>query len=152
MGIPIDEFHAMEMRVAANRLRGPAAAVIEFPKGEKVVVPVPLEAPLHQEVMDWCDSQQPWPWMYVHSRMDRKSTTHKGVPDFVIFGPFPLCLVLEGKARDEKQKPEQLLWAAKMKRIGWTVHMFRSMPEFLSIVAAVASPKQDPPAFRPEGS
>ena len=84
--------------------------------------------------MRWADGQKPWPWVYVHSQMNCATTTAVGVADFILFGPYPLCIVIEAKARQEKQRPSQLLWAAKMSRIGWRVHVARSMVEVMDVV------------------
>lgn len=94
---------------------------------------VPLEAPLHKAIMDWCDSQ--WPrWRYVHARMDKRSTTGNGVADFVIFGPYPACFVVECKTRTGKLSEDQMCWIEEMRLLGWVVHVVRSFKEFLTLV------------------
>lgn len=99
-----------------------------------VGVPVDRERKLHEDIMDWCDSQ--WPrWKYIHSRMDAKSTIQLGCQDFTIFGPHPICILVECKKKDGKIDPDQRNWIAEMKAIGWTVHVIRSMEEFKHIVA-----------------
>ena len=129
MGISHADFLAMEMRTAKNRGYGMPATRSSW----RTPKPVEREADLHRDIMDFCDRQQPWPWKYIRCRMDRESTITEGAHDFTIFGIYPLCILVEAKARNEKQKPKQLIWAAEMARLGWTVHVVRSMPEFLSI-------------------
>lgn len=134
MGISPGELLAMEMRVAQNRKRGPAARVEDA--RERQSDPVDRESKLHEAIMGDCDTMQPWPWPYIRARMDKRSTIGNGVHDLTVFGPFPLCILVEAKARDEKQKPDQLIWAAKLARQGWIVHVVRSKPEWAAAVAA----------------
>jgi len=90
------------------------------------------ESKLHRKIIEWCDSQ--WPrWKYVHARMDRKSTIGNGVADFVIFGPHPLCIVVECKKKDGKLSQDQQCWAAEMKMLGWQVEVVRSLGDFVAL-------------------
>jgi len=90
------------------------------------------ESKLHREICDWCDKQ--WPrWKYVHARMDRKSTIGNGVADFVIFAPYPYCIVVECKKKDGKMSGEQQRWSAEMKMLSWKVEIVRSMGDFVAL-------------------
>jgi len=84
---------------------------------------------LHQQIINWCDQQHPR-WKAVHSRTDKPSTTELGTPDFVVFGPFPKCLVFECKARTGKLTEDQRNWAYEMSMLGWDVKIVRSLQEF----------------------
>ena len=90
------------------------------------------EGKLHDKISAWCDSQ--WPrWKYVHSRMDQPTTTAKGVPDFVILAPAGRLLLIECKARDGKCSTEQLGWHKEAEMLGHTVHIVRSLEEFIAL-------------------
>ena len=108
-------------------------SLLRQPNPESSGVPVDREAKLHQDIMDWCDSQ--WPrWKFIHSRMDMKSTIGKGVNDFTVFGQFPLCILVECKKKDGKLDDDQRNWAHELKLLGWTVHVVRSIEEFKDII------------------
>jgi len=87
---------------------------------------------LQAKIIAWCESQ--WPrWKYIQARNDKKSTIALGAQDFTVFGPFPLCLCIETKSKTGKLSEAQRDWAFEMSRLGWKVHLIRSMDEFLSI-------------------
>ena len=46
-------------------------------------------------------------WYYVHSRMDRATTTQKGVTDFIIAAPGGVSFWIEAKRMGGKLTPEQ---------------------------------------------
>jgi len=86
----------------------------------------------HNKIMAWCDAQ--WPrWKYIHARMDMPSTLPVGCQDFAIFGPFPICLLVECKASDGKVDPDQRIWIKEMEMLGWKVHVTWSYDEFLAL-------------------
>lgn len=92
------------------------------------------EAALHTEIMAWCETQ--WPrWMYVHCRMDKRSTVAVGAPDFILFGPNGRVLCIECKAKGKKRSPEQNAWAYQMKVLGHEIHLVRNWSEFQQLVS-----------------
>ena len=92
-------------------------------------VPVDRERKLHEEIMEWCDGQ--WPrWKYCHSRMDMKSTIQVGWPDFTVFGPHPLCILVECKKKDGKLDDAQRDTIAELKRLGWEVKVAYCIEDF----------------------
>lgn len=88
---------------------------------------------LHDAIERWCNDQ--WPKVkYVHSRTDQSSSTANGVPDFILFLNGGRVLCVECKTRTGKLTPEQAAWSFEMTRLGHTVHIVRSMREFLELV------------------
>lgn len=74
-----------------------------------------LEADLHEMVADYCRSRG---WYFVHSRLDRRTTTALGVPDYLIFKPLGVVLCLELKRPKGKPTPPQLAAQAHLRRLG----------------------------------
>ena len=68
-------------------------------------------------------------WLYIHSRMDMKTTTQKGVPDFQIYPPSAPAFFIEAKTRVGKMSPEQMAFKFVADLSGHTVHVVRSMRE-----------------------
>lgn len=98
-----------------------------------VAMGVQHERVLHKSIMAYCDSQ--WPkWKMIHARMDKRPTIAEGAQDFTIFMPDSKVLCVECKARKEKPTPEQLAWATEMQMLGHTVHVVRSMDEFMTAI------------------
>lgn len=94
---------------------------------------VARESDLHDAIAAYCTARQ---WVVFHSRMDRRTTTGVGLPDFVILADGGRTFLIEAKSKLGKLRPEQLgviLWA---ERRGHTIHVVRSMGEFLEIVAS----------------
>jgi len=92
----------------------------------------PKEIELHKEIMDWCDAQ--WPrWKYIRARSDQKSTIAVGAQDFTIFTPGGRVLCVECKRSGTKQDRDQLCWATELRILGHTVHVVRSLDEFLKL-------------------
>ena len=63
-----------------------------------------VESDLHDRVYEWCRSHALYA---VHSRMDRRTTQAKGVPDYLIAFPHGVTLWLELKRPKGKATPEQ---------------------------------------------
>ena len=87
----------------------------------------PLESELHQSIEAYCKQRR---WYYVHSRMDARTTTAKGVPDFIIALPSGRTLWIECKRKGGKPTSEQLgahQWLRSLSheaRIVWTFDEF----------------------------
>jgi len=91
------------------------------------------ESKLHKDILGWCDSQ--WPrWKYIHSRTDKKATTQVGTPDFVIFGPQPVVLIIECKKAGGKLSEAQIIFIKEMEMLGWKVEVVFSYEQFLELV------------------
>lgn len=87
---------------------------------------------MHAQIIKFCDAQ--WPrWKYIHSRMDKASTTEKGVPDFVILAP-RLVLFFECKAKGGKLSEDQRDWKHEAKNLSHEVDTVYCFEDFLSVL------------------
>lgn len=123
MSAPLSQFDLEQMQ---SRLR----LNVPDEKRKRVSGDVAAESALHDEIIAYCKVRL---WPYVHSRMDKKSTTGKGTPDFVIITNRNTVWV-ECKGPNTKISPEQRIFIAMAKKLGTTVHVVRSVSEFLEAV------------------
>lgn len=93
---------------------------------------VERECDLHDDIIAFCKAQHP-KWMFIHARMDQRSTIPVGAADFVIFMPGGKILILECKTKTGKCTPEQAGWALQLQMLGHEVHIVRSLEEFLRL-------------------
>jgi hypothetical protein len=124
MGISNAEFLALQARVAGNFKQPPPAPSQDA---------VPVEIPLHKDIIKFCDSQRPR-WKYIHARTDRESTIAEGAQDFTIFMPGARVLCVECKSKTGKLDPAQVVWAHEMRTNGFTVEVVRSMADFMAVI------------------
>lgn len=82
------------------------------------------ERDLHDEIIALCRSKG---WFYVHSRMDRKSTTGVGVPDFCIALPNGKTVWLECKRKGGKPTTAQNAALAQLQRLGHAAYVVEDM-------------------------
>jgi hypothetical protein len=132
MGLDPNQF-AMQMRSRGfvQQCDGSWAPAGDVPPAP-VSKGVERENTLQRRIREWCKLR--WPeWVPYGPRMDVPSTVDEGGADLIVFGPFPIVLVVETKARDRKQSGAQLAWACKMKAIGWTVHVIRNEDQWRAI-------------------
>lgn len=92
---------------------------------------VERESTLHNQILAECDRRL---WGYIHSRMDRRTTTRKGVCDFVILADGGRTFLIEAKMPGKKFSPEQLKFEAVARRNGHCVHRVETFDEFLKII------------------
>lgn len=118
------EFQAMQER--ANR--GMKNKPLSVP--DKTSSAVEREIPLHNKIIAYCDSHWP-PWCYIHANPAKKSTIGKGVNDFTVFLPGGKVFCAEIKTKDGKLDADQLIWRKKMEMLGHTIHVIRSLEEFI---------------------
>ena len=122
------EYELMVARLNANRKRQVAPSeVITRGEGED------RESRVRKQITDWCAVQH-FPWVPMGARTDKPSTLPLGAQDLTIFGPFPMCVLVDTKSRTGKPSPEQRVWATRLLALGWTVHFIKTMPEFLKLV------------------
>ena len=129
MGIPLHQYQEMLTRVSRNKVRGPISDVTledRVPSDAE-----PREGDLHEKIEAECRRRG---WCYVHSRMDRRTTTACGVPDFVVYGDGGRMWTFEAKSRSGKLSTEQRGFMAMAERLGHRIHVVRSLREFLEIV------------------
>lgn len=93
-----------------------------------VVAPVSREGEIHDAIEGYCRSQG---WLYVHSRMDRATTTQPGVWDFIVALPGGVTLWCEVKKGKEKLSPDQLAFGAMLRRLGHHTCEARSLEDFV---------------------
>ncbi len=91
------------------------------------------EAKLHDAIMAECKARK---WQWIHNRMDKRSTTAPGVPDFVILADKGRVFFVECKTRTGKLTTEQQAFKHHADYNGHTVHVVRSPEEFGQIVDA----------------
>lgn len=89
------------------------------------------ERDLHQQILDDCRLRN---WIALHSRMDKRTTTTIGAPDFVVLADGGRVLLVECKARKEKLKPEQAALHAWADRLGHKVYTVRNFGEWLEVL------------------
>jgi hypothetical protein len=109
-------------------------AMFEAKRGRKIgslSAGVPLEIPLHDDIIKFCNSQFPR-WKFIHANPAVPSTIQKGCQDFTIFAPGRV-LCVECKARNEKPDSDQQIWHKEMEMNGYTVHVVRNMEQFLEL-------------------
>lgn len=94
---------------------------------------VERESDLHDQIISFCKTQHPR-WMFIHARMDQRSTIPVGAADFVIFMPGGKILILECKRKGGKCSPEQMGWALQLELLGHTAHVVRSMEQFHKLI------------------
>ena len=89
-----------------------------------------LEREIHAEIEAWLKSKGAY---YVHSRMDIRTTTRRGVPDFLILwsGSF---YAVEVKRPGQKLKMHQIGELCWIEREGGRVGIAHSLAEFKSIL------------------
>ena len=90
-----------------------------------------IESELHNAIVSECKLRL---WPVVHSRTDQRTTTAKGVPDFVIFAERGLVFAVECKTRKDKLTPEQIGWRVLLERNGHKYAVVRSFTEFQDVV------------------
>lgn len=113
--------------------------------GEKAVVAsegCSDESKLHEQIIEACKQRG---FYYVHSRMDRRTTTALGVVDFIVALDGGRTLWVEAKAGKRKPTREQagtLLW---LEQLGHKAVVCRSLTDFLNAVDSSLKPT-DPQA------
>ena len=91
------------------------------------------EAALHREIIEFCDTREPR-WKFIRCRMDMASTIERGAHDFTIYASRGRVFNIECKTAKGKLSNEQRGWAHELERNGHTVHVVRSLDEFLKVV------------------
>lgn len=136
MSITESQFLEMTKRIADRRRKTSE----EEPKRRRSQGEA-MEAKVQEDILTWCRIQ--WPrWKVLYARTDKKTTIPQGCQDLTVFGPFPLCVLVECKSAKGKRRPDQLSWATEMEGLGWKVEVARSLEDFFLAVAK-AKRRQD---------
>ena len=93
---------------------------------------VAREAVLHEEIFDECRRRG---WIALHGSMAERTCRTLGEPDFVILADGGRVLFVECKSRTGKLSPAQAVLKFHAEKLGHTVHVVRSMEEFLAVVS-----------------
>lgn len=92
---------------------------------------VAIESDLHDDILTYCRERG---WVAVHSRMDKPSTTAKGVADFIIFADRGRTFAIECKSRSGKRTVDQIGFMMQLNKLGHACYLVKSMDEFRKIV------------------
>lgn len=93
--------------------------------------PCDEEGELHDEIIKKLKALG---WPYVHSRMDRPTTTQWGVTDFIIAAPMGKTLWVECKSKTGKMSSEQEGFGMALLKRGHRWYVVRSMDEFNAVL------------------
>lgn len=121
MRMTLAEFLAAEARLQGKR----GHKVVEDDAPEN-------EAKLHEQIIKELDRRV---WGYVHSRMDKRTTTQRGICDFIIFADGGRTFLIECKLPGKKFSQDQLIFETLARHCGHTVHRCESFEEFIKIVS-----------------
>ena len=92
---------------------------------------VEKESGLHNEIISECARRG---WLPFHGSMAHRSFKTPGEPDFVILASNGRMFLIECKSKTGKLSPDQQAIAAWAAKLGHTIHVVRSMAEFLEVV------------------
>ncbi|HSH16828.1 MAG TPA: hypothetical protein VLD18_12380 [Verrucomicrobiae bacterium] len=92
---------------------------------------VAKEASLHEEIYDECRRRG---WIALHGSMAARTHRTLGEPDFVILATGGRVLLVECKSRSGKLAPAQAALKHHAEALGHTVHVVRSLAEFVAVV------------------
>jgi len=92
---------------------------------------VEQEKTLHRSIIEYCDAKG---WPYLHGSMAHRTRRTAGEPDFVILARNGITFFVECKTAIGRLTPEQERFAARAQAAGHTVHVVRTMDDFLKIV------------------
>jgi hypothetical protein len=88
------------------------------------------EASLHEEIFDECRRRG---WIALHGSMAERTHRTLGEPDFTILADRGRVLFVECKSRSGKLSPAQAALKHLAEKLGHTVHVVRSLAEFLAL-------------------
>ncbi len=89
------------------------------------------EAELHEQVFDECRRRG---WIALHGSMAERTCRTLGEPDFVILADGGRVLFVECKSRTGKLSPAQAALKFHAETLGHTVHVVRSLEDFLKLL------------------
>ena len=92
---------------------------------------VSREAELHEAIFDECRRRG---WIALHGSMAERTCRTLGEPDFVILAGGGRVLFVECKSRSGKLSPAQSALKFHAEKLGHTIHVVRSLGEFLKLL------------------
>lgn len=99
------------------------------------------EAELHSQIIGECKVRG---WIAFHGSMAHQTHRTPGEPDFVILAPGGRTYLIECKAGRGKLSTDQRAIAAWAAKLGHTVHVVRSIKDFLSVLEPTDNPPKEP--------
>lgn len=90
---------------------------------------------VHEPILAWARSFIPFVPVIYH-RPDKKSGLRRGVNDLTVLYK-KHTLLIEGKSKKGKIRPEQLVWALACENQGFKVHVITSPEEFFKLIAEI---------------
>ena len=91
---------------------------------------VPAESALHNDILSECRRRG---WLVFHGSMAHKTFRTPGEPDCIVLADNSRTFLIELKTRTGKLSPDQQAVAAWAAKLGHTVHVVRSLKDFLDI-------------------
>ena len=88
------------------------------------------ESSLHEQIITECKRRG---WIYLHGAMGSRTRRVVGEPDFVLMLDGGRTLYIEVKSKVGKLRPEQAAIAHQAAGLGHTIHVVRSMEQFLEL-------------------
>ncbi len=89
------------------------------------------ESELQKEIITYCTKEG---WVVFYSSMVHRTTRRAGEPDLEIYADGSRHWIVECKTRTGKLSPEQLGIKMWLEKLGHTVHVVRSMAEFMELI------------------
>ena len=89
------------------------------------------ECDLHEDIFDLCRQRG---WIALHGSMAERTCRTLGEPDFTILAGDGRVLFVECKSRVGKLSPAQLALKFHAEKLGHTIHVVRSMEDFLKLL------------------
>lgn len=131
MTISRTEFEMMQMRVeAGKRVKSPKVEIVDAFEG--------LESELHDKIAEDLRARR---WYFVRSRMDKRTTQKKGVPDFIVAGIShsnydnePVTHWIEVKRKGEKLSTDQNIAKHCLLALGHRWHCVYSFNDYLRAI------------------
>lgn len=91
------------------------------------------EGELHSQIIQECARRG---WIVFHGSMANRTFRTPGEPDFVILADPSRVFLIECKTRTGKLSTDQQAIAAWATKLGHTIHVVRSIEEFINITKA----------------
>lgn len=97
------------------------------------------ESDLHDAIKSECSRRG---WIALHGSMAHRAMRTIGEPDFVILADHGRLILVEAKAAGGKLSSEQAALHAWASKLGHTVHVVRSLEEFLAVAVTFAETRK----------
>lgn len=125
MRLTLSQFLEHEARLEDAKLR-------KLGKRKPASAGVEIESKLHEQIIAECRRRG---WYYVHSRMDRRTTTALGVVDFIVAADGGRTFWIEAKARNKKPTREQAGAISWLTMLGHKAIIVHNLDGFIAAVA-----------------